>query len=70
MGENNTNSNNINADCLKCVYFANTWEPKYPRMCRLFGFKTSNMPSLTVYKSSGSPCTNFIKKEPKSLQKR
>lgn len=59
----NNNKNINNVDCSKCVYFTVTWEPKFPRACKFFGFKSSNMPSVTVYKSSGSPCTNFIRKE-------
>ena len=50
-------------DCLKCKYFALTWEPKFPRMCKFYGFKTSGIPSVTVYKSSGEICTSFVKKE-------
>ena len=52
-------------DCLKCKYFALTWEPKTPRACKFFGFKTSAMPSVTVYKSSGGTCNGFEKKETK-----
>ena len=57
------NSNKIN--CMQCKYFTITWDPKHPRSCKLYGFKTSGMPSDTVYKSSGVPCDGFIKKEEK-----
>jgi len=49
--------------CFQCVYFAITWEPKTPRACKLFGFKTAQMPSAVVFKSSGAPCEGFKRKE-------
>jgi hypothetical protein len=63
--DNNNNNNNIKntkINCMQCKYFSLTWEPKHPRMCRLYGFKTSGMPSDTVYKSSGVPCDGFVPK--------
>ena len=59
MKQNETNKIN----CLQCAYFAVTWDPKHPRSCKLFGFKTSDMPSNTVYKSSGSACDGFVQKK-------
>lgn len=50
-------------NCLQCVYFSVTWDPKFPRSCRLYGFKSSDMPSKTVYKSSGSVCDGFVQKK-------
>lgn len=54
-------------DCLKCVHFAVTWEPKRPKSCTLFGFKSAALPSVVVYRSTGSPCMGFQPKktEPK-----
>ena len=49
-------------DCFQCVHFAITWEPRFPRACKLFGFKTAQIPSMTVLKSSGEPCEGFKKK--------
>lgn len=49
-------------DCMKCQHFYVTWDPKYPKGCKAFEFKTHTMPSLTVLRSSGKPCMNF---EPK-----
>ena len=58
--------NNNKADCFQCVHFAITWEPKFPRCCKLFGFKTAKMPSAAVLESSGEPCAGFqSKKKPK-----
>ena len=53
---------NDEANCFKCVHFAITWEPKHPRACKLFGFKTTQMPSAVVMKSSGAPCEGFRRK--------
>lgn len=53
-------------DCMKCIHFYVTWDPKFPKGCRAFGFKTQTMPSITVLSSSGSPCMNF---QPKAAQK-
>jgi len=49
-------------DCFQCVHFTITWEPKHPRSCRLFGFKTAQMPSAAVLESSGEPCAGFQRK--------
>ena len=48
--------------CFQCVHFAITWEPRAPRACKLFGFKTMQMPSAVVLQSSGSPCGGFRRK--------
>ena len=50
-------------DCFKCRHFAVSWDPRFPRSCKFFGFKTVQMPSVTVLKSSGEPCGGFEKKE-------
>ncbi len=49
-------------NCLKCKHFFVTWEPKHPRGCRLYGFKTQLMPSLLVFQSTGMPCQGFEEK--------
>lgn len=50
-------------DCMRCVYFAITWDHKFPRACKLFGFKSSGIPADTVYKSSGAVCDGFTQKK-------
>ncbi|MCA1320356.1 hypothetical protein LC085_10590 [Bacillus tianshenii] len=49
-------------DCLKCRHYYVTWDAKFPKGCRAFGFKTNQLPSLAVFRSSGSPCMKFEKK--------
>lgn len=56
-------------DCLKCAYFAITWDINLPKACKLHGFKSAYMPSITVYKSSGVPCMGFVKKELKKQER-
>ncbi|WP_309118423.1 uracil-DNA glycosylase [Paenibacillus sp.] len=58
-----TESSRIN--CMKCRHYYVTWEPQYPRGCRAYGFKTRQMPSVTVLSSSGRPCLQY---EEKSVQ--
>ena len=50
-------------NCLQCVHFAVTWEPRFPKSCRLFGFKSADLPSVAVYKNSGIVCEGFEKKQ-------
>ena len=59
-------SDNIrNINCFQCVYFHITWDPKFPKACKFFGFKSANMPSATVFQSTGDDCAAFVKKEAK-----
>lgn len=46
-------------DCYKCRYFYVTWDPKFPRGCKAFGFKTRRLPSLEVRRASGQACLKF-----------
>lgn len=53
---------NVKIVCNKCVYFFITWEPRTPNGCKFHGFKSKEMPSMVVYKSSGMPCQGFTPK--------
>gem|GEM_PF-942277 len=46
-------------ECLKCQYYQVTWDPRLPRGCRFYGFKSSRLPSQVVLESSGEPCKGF-----------
>jgi len=50
-------------NCLHCIYFTVTWEPKFPKACKLFGIKSAQMPSAVVFNSTGEPCNAFTRKE-------
>jgi len=46
-------------NCLKCKHLKITWDPKFPRACKVFGFKGKELPSVTVKKVTGKPCPSF-----------
>jgi hypothetical protein len=54
---------NEKINCLKCKYYYITWDPAFPKGCKLFGFKSLNLPSMLVKQSSGLPCGKFAPKE-------
>jgi hypothetical protein len=49
-------------NCFQCVHFAVSWDPKFPKSCKLFGFKTAGLPSVSVWRDSGAPCHGFQQK--------
>lgn len=49
-------------NCIKCKHFYVTWDPRFPRGCRAYGFKTSRYPAAVVQASSGMPCMQFARK--------
>ena len=49
-------------NCRRCEYYFVTWKPKQPHGCKAYGFKSPQIPSLTVFQSSGSECTMFKEK--------
>lgn len=49
-------------NCLKCKHFYVTWDPKFPRGCRAYQFKTRQLPSSVVRSSSGSECMQYVPK--------
>ncbi|MBA4418689.1 MAG: uracil-DNA glycosylase [Syntrophus sp. (in: bacteria)] len=57
-------------DCFACRHFYVTWDKKYPKGCRAMGFKTREMPSIAVFKSSGLKCLRYEPKETPALKNR
>ena len=49
-------------NCFDCVHFSVTWEPTYPKACKVFEFKTTQLPSAVVYETTGDVCMAFKKK--------
>jgi len=49
-------------NCYKCNYYYVTWDPQRPNGCKAMGFKSKQLPSITVYRSSGKPCQLFSEK--------
>ena len=54
---------NEKINCYKCTYYYITWNPAFPKGCKLYGFKSLNMPSILVKQSSGLSCGKFTPKE-------
>ncbi|QPC47769.1 uracil-DNA glycosylase [Mangrovibacillus cuniculi] len=50
-------------NCFQCQYFYVTWDKHHPRGCKAYGFKTKEMPSMTVKKASGQECLKFLEKK-------
>lgn len=50
-------------NCFTCKHFFVTWDPKFPRGCKAFQFKTNRLPSAQVLSASGQPCLKYEKKE-------
>ncbi|RLC23350.1 MAG: uracil-DNA glycosylase [Deltaproteobacteria bacterium] len=49
-------------NCFKCTFFYVTWDVQHPNGCKAMGFKTKQLPSVVVFKSSGKPCELYKKK--------
>lgn len=49
-------------DCYKCRYFQITYEKRRPYACAAMGFKSRNIPSLVVLRTSQQPCMAFAPK--------
>ena len=53
---------NFRRNCYKCRFFYVTWEEQHPNGCRALGFKSRQLPSMVVFRSSGKPCEYFKEK--------
>ncbi len=49
-------------NCFECQHYFVTWDASAPRGCRLFGFKSMQMPAIVVKNSSGRACEAFSPK--------
>ena len=57
-------SENINTvNCFKCKHLEITWDKRFPKACKLFNFKSAQMPSAVVFNSTGSVCAGFEAKK-------
>ncbi len=56
---------NEKINCYKCRYFYITWDATFPKGCKFYDFKSLNLPSILVSKSTGLSCDNFTPKEKK-----
>jgi len=47
-------------NCLDCKYFEITYDPYFPRACKIFGIQTAKtLPSLNVFEATGLHCPRF-----------
>lgn len=49
--------------CFGCEYYYITWDQKFPKGCKGFGFKTRRIPCDDVLESSGEQCKMYIPKQ-------
>ena len=49
-------------NCRRCEYYFVTWEAKKPHGCKAYGFKSPQIPSIVVFKSSGIECSMYKEK--------
>ncbi|MCL2013891.1 MAG: hypothetical protein FWG69_02765 [Oscillospiraceae bacterium] len=57
------NNNDTKVKCFQCKYFSIVWEKQNSKVCKRFGFKSSVLPSIAVYQSTGTVCLGFEPKE-------
>ena len=59
-----TMSNGPRVNCYRCRFYYVTWEEARPNGCRALGFKSRQLPSIVVFRSSGEPC-HYFKEKPR-----
>lgn len=47
-------------NCHHCQYFHVSWDSRFPKGCRKFGFKGRQLPSIEVLVTTGRHCCFFI----------
>lgn len=50
-------------ECLLCLHYYVTWDKRLPHGCRVMKFKSKEVPSAVVRKSSGKGCLLFSLKK-------
>ena len=51
-------------NCYQCRHFAVSWDPAFPYLCRLMGFKSRALPAIEVLRADGVFCQGFEAKPP------
>jgi hypothetical protein len=46
-------------NCYQCRHFAVSWDPSFPYLCRLMGFKSRALPAIQVLRADGVFCQCF-----------
>lgn len=50
-------------NCFQCFHFFITWDKTFPHGCKVYGFKTKQLPSIAVQQASGAGCAAFQPKQ-------
>jgi predicted nucleic acid-binding Zn-ribbon protein len=45
--------------CLQCAHYFSTYDPKVPRGCKAYGFRSLGMPSTIIERETNRPCMAF-----------
>jgi hypothetical protein len=53
-------------NCRLCSNFFITYEPYRPNGCKAYGFKSAQLPTAVVLRSSGLPCRLFEQRKIKN----
>lgn len=59
----------MGVNCFKCQYFRVTWDQNNPRGCAAYQFKSKQLPSIVVKKSSGIDCMQFSPKKTQEVRR-
>jgi len=49
-------------NCRRCKHYFVTWQAAQPHGCKAYGFKSPQIPSMVVLRSSGVACSLFSEK--------
>lgn len=52
----------MSVQCLRCKHYYTTFDPTAPRGCRLYQFKSTQIPAVLVKQESGQDCQGFQKR--------
>jgi len=52
----------IKPNCKRCVYYYITWNKDQPHGCKLYGFKSQQIPSLVIKRETRDDCKGYIPK--------
>lgn len=54
-------------NCKVCMYYYVTWNNKQPHGCKLYGFKSLQIPSVVIRVQTREDCNGFSPKKKKAV---
>jgi hypothetical protein len=57
------------SNCPQCQHYYVTWDRNFPKGCKVYRFKSKNLPSELVYEATGILCEYFAEKPKKAAEK-